>query len=532
MTAPTTDPAVDLGHEQVLVDFLTAASGLDPRSGIPTGPGTTIDDPHGLFARATRPGFGPWLTQAARLRGCVRPIRLRGEVRTLDSAGNLVDTFRTEDLPDGVLYKPCGTRYAALCPACAETYRWDTYQLIRAGLSGGKGVADTVVRHPAVFATLTAPSFGPVHTRVVNPATGRVKPCRARRDKPTCPHGRSLWCPHGHQPGDRRLGQPFCLDCYDHNHQVVWNHHVPKLWDRTIVRLRRLVAAELGDALADITRLSFVKVAEMQARAAIHLHALIRFDGRDRERPDDILPPPVVVAPDDTLQPVLSAERLAQLVVLAARSVAVQTEPHPEQADGWPVVWGRQIDAKIVRHGLDSGDLTEGHVAGYLAKYATKGSEAAGLVACRITPTTVGAYNDPSTHVGRLIAACWRLGRFVPGLRLSDQDARPYGRLRKWAHMFGFGGHFSTKSRRYSTTLGKLRAARVHHARAIARGLTPEQLGDLDTDDTNVVIGQWRYTGTGWLTTGDAALATMAADAARQRRPTNTSRPGRDVAVP
>jgi hypothetical protein len=27
-------------------------------------------------------------------------------------------------------------------------------------------------------------------------------------------------------------------------------------------------------------------------------------------------------------------------------------------------------------------------------------------------------------------------------------------RLGKWAHMLGFGGHFSTKSRRYSTTLG------------------------------------------------------------------------------
>ena len=98
--------------------------------------------------------------------------------------------------------------------------------------------------------------------------------------------------------------------------------------------------------------------------------------------------------------------------------------------------------------------------------------------------------------------------------------------------MFGFGGHFSTKSRRYSTTLGKLRAARVRHARAIARGLNPEQLGDPDTDDTNVVIGQWRYTGTGWLTTGDAALATMAADAARQRCPANTSRPGRGVSAP
>jgi hypothetical protein len=42
-------------------------------------------------------------------------------------------------------------------------YSADTYQLIRAGLSGGKGVPDTVATHPCVFATLIAPSFGPVH---------------------------------------------------------------------------------------------------------------------------------------------------------------------------------------------------------------------------------------------------------------------------------------------------------------------------------------------------------------------------------
>jgi hypothetical protein len=52
-------------------------------------------------------------------------------------------------------------RRASVCPPCAETYRADTYQLIRAGLVGGKGVPETVTGHPCVFATFTAPSFGP-----------------------------------------------------------------------------------------------------------------------------------------------------------------------------------------------------------------------------------------------------------------------------------------------------------------------------------------------------------------------------------
>ena len=48
--------------------------------------------------------------------------------------------------------------------------------------------------------------------------------------------------------------------------------------------------------------------------------------------------------------------------------------------------------------------------------------------------------------------------------------------------MLGFGGHFSTKSRAYSTTLGTLRADRAAYQReaAIAAGLLP----DLDSDTT------------------------------------------------
>src|SRR5262249_42863066 len=119
----------------------------------------------------------------------------------------------------------------------------------------------------------------------------------------------------------------------------VWNHFVPKLWDRTIVRLRRLVAYELGDQLAAVTRLSFVKIAELQARAAIHLHALIRLDGHDPDRPNDILPPPMVELPDGTCVLVLSAERLAELVVQAAKEVGLTTPTHPARPQGWRVEW-------------------------------------------------------------------------------------------------------------------------------------------------------------------------------------------------
>jgi Replication initiator protein, pSAM2 len=108
-----------------------------------------------------------WLLAAG---GCVRPIRLRGTIRDIDAAtGETLAVLDTADQPDKVIYLPCGDRRASVCPPCAETYRADTYQLIRAGLAGGKGVPESVAIHPCVSATFTAPGFGPVHTRRTGP---------------------------------------------------------------------------------------------------------------------------------------------------------------------------------------------------------------------------------------------------------------------------------------------------------------------------------------------------------------------------
>ena len=71
--------------------------------------------------------------------------------------------------------------------------------------------------------------------------------------------------------------------------------------------------------------------------------------------------------------------------------------------------------------------------------------------------------------------------------------------------MLGFSGHFATKSRAYSTTLGALRADRAAHQRetAIAVGLLP----DLN-DGTAVTVTDWHYAGRSYLPTL-AELATI-----------------------
>ena len=95
---------------------------------------------------------------------CTNPIRLKGtQTRVNRQTGEVVGSYSTDSEPDGVLLKSCGTRRATRCPSCAATYAADARMVVRAGLLGGKGVSSSVARHPMVFATFTAPSFGTVH---------------------------------------------------------------------------------------------------------------------------------------------------------------------------------------------------------------------------------------------------------------------------------------------------------------------------------------------------------------------------------
>ena len=87
----------------------------------------------------------------------------------------------------------------------------------------------------------------------------------------------------------------------------------------------------------------------------------------------------------------------------------------------------------------------------------------------------------------------------------------------RWLHMLAFRGHFATKSRRYSTTLGRLRAERRTWRRRHGPNRWPTDSDDDQDDDTTlVIVRQWTFDGAGWLTTGDAALAASAAARARE----------------
>ncbi|MFI7603943.1 replication initiator [Micromonospora sp. NPDC049366] len=539
------------------------------------------------FERATRPDYFGWLDHVRAAAGCTRPIRLAGSLYTVDPAtGRVLDQRHTDGMPDAAIYTACGNRRSRVCPSCARTYQRDAFQLLRAGLVGGKGVPETVSEHPAVFATFTAPSFGIVHNRVVKRHTCRsrkrcdcrAEPCHARRDTGVCAHGRPAVCWARHEAGDAVLGQPLCLDCYDHDHQVVWNLFSGELWHRTkqaaerwlakLARRRGIPRVEVVTASGKTrtvapVRLSPGKVAELQARGAVHFHAIARLDGVNGQDPDAVVPPPAGFTIDD----------LVDALRHAAAQIAFHTPAHPDQPGGWPITWGDQVDLRPITTGTD-GEVTDGMVAGYLAKYATKSTEATGHTSTRLNADTVGDYADPDgDHTARLIDACWRIGRptstprplserprdhrprpgFVDRWQCPDcgthtrypacptcvahrqasldteptkpATTNPYARLRRWAHMLGFGGHFLTKGRRYSVTFRLLRDTRVayrrheHHHQADDHTGTLRAVDHLD-DDTTLIVGTLTFAGVGWHTTGDALLANTAAALARERHTT------------
>jgi hypothetical protein len=86
--------------------------------------------------------------------------------------------------------------------------------------------------------------------------------------------------------------------------------------------------------------------------------------------------------------------------------------------------------------------------------------------------------------------------------------------------MLGFRGHWSTKSRRYSTTMTALRRARVTFAkrRRAKDGVPLDAWGRAEDDQAVIVVASWVYVGSGYETEGERWLALSAAARAREHR--------------
>ncbi|MEU6220941.1 replication initiator [Streptomyces sp. NPDC047022] len=396
--------------------------------------------------------------------GCAHPVHLTGSTTTLDGAtGEILHRYDTRTEPGERLLVRCRNRRATVCPACSRLHAGDTYQLIRAGLLGGKDVPPTVRHRPRLFVTLTAPSFGPVHR------AGEL--CRPRRNGGRCEHGRPLGCGSVHAPDAPIVGQPLCADCYDYTGHVLWHAHASKLWDRFVIDIRRRLAFSVGlvqSRFAAHARLSFARIAEYQKRAAVHVHAVVRLDGPN--------------GPDDEPPAWGTTDRLIDAVHASAGRVLVRT-PYSLAVGELSLRWGAQVDARPLHANGDGPD--DDAVAAYVAKYVTKGASETGAgLDYRLTAWDDIDRASASEHVRTLLRTCWRLGGLLEFEPLH---------LRTWAHTLGYRGHILTKSRAYSTTYAALRAERAHH------------MGHDDIPDA-VTERQWRYIGSGH-TPGAALIA-------------------------
>ncbi len=169
-------------------------------------------------------------------------------------------------------------------------------------------------------------------------------------------------------------------------------------------------------------------------------------------------------------------------------------------------------------------------VAAYIAKYATKAAEDFGLHST-VRTSSMAHTAGLRPHTVALMSAAEELG----GLE-------HYSGMIRWLHMLGFRGHFTTKSRSFSVTLGALRQARRDYqasrrqqpAESFDPPVTPVTpgAGQLDTPDCGgtlldpateselstggdpeeviEVVGDWKFLGLGYTTPGDALLAAHA----------------------
>ena len=463
-----------------------------------------------VMARLLSPDFEDWSNAVARVGSCTNPIHLTGSSMRVDaSTGEVLSTYSSDSEPLGTTLIRCGNRRASDCPSCSRVYAADMFHLIKAGVAGGKGVPERVGENPLVFATVTAPSFGHVHGMRDN---GRR--CRSHAKIKRCEHGRATICHQKHQDGDELLGQPLCWECHDYTSHIVWQWWAPELWRRFNIAIKRTLAHRLGvkeSRLKHVACVQYSKVAEYQRRGLIHFHALVRLDG---PKTDDSFAP----APDG-----VTAQLLAEVVEEAVRSVRFTAPPVFGGDVPRVLSFGAQVDSRPVKiaHRTDDpdGPLNAEQVAGYLAKYSTKS----------VTDTTTGAQSNP--HLSRIQAVAAEFATLVEDEWVADRmpcelKEMPYGLLGKWHTALGFRGHFATKSRRYSVTLGALRRARrraqVLIADAQSTGV-PVDLASMeaqlladDYDEATLVVGSWSFVGTGWDTEGDVALARSAAARARE----------------
>ncbi|ETB38970.1 plasmid replication initiator protein [Mycobacterium avium 11-0986] len=318
-----------------------------------------------------------------------------------------------------------------------------------------------------------------------------------------------MFCNDTHQTSDEKVGQPICAKCYNYVGHVLFTWHLPELWRRFTIALRRTLRMRLRAAgvSVDAARVSFVKVVELQARLIPHIHALIRLDPHETDAPND-----------QGWQAPITAPELASIIQHAARTVTVTVDDPSSDTATRVIRFGAQVDTQSViqpttapnRHAaeLDSVPPSAGRqVARYLAKYVTKSLADVGISARRISAEAI-PHLDVSAHVRTILTTIAELA----GKGLSG--------IGRWLHTLGYRGHITSKSRRYSTTMTALRERRATWTRERSAKNTARQHNN---SYQSADIGDsvcWEFDRAGHASIGDRTLIISAAQRTISQRRT------------
>jgi hypothetical protein len=257
-----------------------------------------------------------------------------------------------------------------------------------------------------------------------------------------------------------------------------------------------------------------VKVSEFQARGVVHFHTAVRLDGP--------------TGPDTPPGVDLDAEALSAVFVDTAAAVRLAV-PDPVRGGRLVLRFGAQVDARpLTPTAPCDGQAGPAHpemAAAYLSKYLTKSTEDFGLP-WKVPTAAHAEASGARPHAVCILRAAEQLAAAAAVAAEQGDDGEPdelvklAGRL----ETLGYRGHPVTKTRAYSTTFGRLRAARAEHRRRA--GLDPDapvrELVDADPDaqdgdDAELVVSEWTYAGRGYLDLDAAGRAVFAACRARAR---------------
>jgi hypothetical protein len=236
------------------------------------------------------------------------------------------------------------------------------------------------------------------------------------------------------------------------------------------------------------TRISFMKVVELQRRALPHFHAVIRLDAASE-------PGQPPAAPDTTI----SAQDLAVLVRQAATKTALALPGNKG------LQFGEQIDIKAIMTTdgkQDDDSQTSGRqIASYLAKYVTKSVADFGIAIRRFSPAAIDQL-DVTDHVREILRAI---------ATISAEE--PYTDMMAWLHTLGYRGHVVSKSRQFSTTMTALRERRAVWRKSQRHDALLATVGSR-TDEPIL----WQFQRLGHVSLGDRVPGVSASGRAQEQR--------------